>query len=100
MQLSQHFLSVVVLIVGLSSSNVLAVPLVGGLGGLGSLGGIGDGGGYGPLGGIVGSLGGNLGGGGGILRRTTSQPQHINSPQAAIVGSCNGMFGFYVTDSL
>jgi hypothetical protein len=99
MQISQYLLPVILLVVGLGPSNVLAVPLVGGIGGLGSLGGIGGNGG-GPLGGLLGSLGGNLGGGGGIIRRTTSQPEYIDSPQTDTVDSCNGESGLFVTHRL
>jgi hypothetical protein len=69
-----------VLVVGLGSSNVLAVPLTNSLGGLQSLGDI-SGNEGGPFGGLLGTWGRNLGGGRGIIRRTTSQPEYITSPQ-------------------
>lgn len=89
-----HFcnLSTVLAIIG--SASVLAVPVLdtlSGAGGLGSLGSLGD------LSGILEELtagglsgtdvsGGLLGG----LKRTTPQPEYINSPQVATSNSCNG----------
>jgi hypothetical protein len=69
-----------VLVVGLGCSNVLAVPLTSGPDGLRSLGDI-SGNGGGPPGGLLGTCGMTLGGGGGIIYGTTSQPEYITSQQ-------------------